>query len=179
MPGLTVDHVLNLGARQLTDRVRDSDVGSASGGLLGSGNLKDTVDVDLEDNLESGLTSLHRRNGGQSELSKGGVVSAVGTLTLVNGELHGLLVVDNSGESALLDGRNGLTAGNNGGEDVTLHSDTQRERNDIKEQEVRSVSRSSLARQNTGLDGSTVGDGLVGVDALCNTVSTLFAELEN
>lgn len=59
--------------------------------LLGGGNLEDTVDVDLEDDLEDGITSLHGRDGSKGELSEGGVVLAVDTLTLENGELDGLL----------------------------------------------------------------------------------------
>jgi hypothetical protein len=84
----TVDHLLDVAGRQLADGVGDGDVGAAAGGLLGGGNLEDTVDIDLEDTLEDGLASPHGRDGGESELAERGVVLAVDTLTLVDGELE-------------------------------------------------------------------------------------------
>jgi hypothetical protein len=70
------------------------------------------------------------------------------------------------GESALLDGRDSGTAGNNGGEDVTLHGNTKGERADIEKEEVSGVGGGGLSGEDTGLNGGTVGDGLIGVDAL-------------
>jgi hypothetical protein len=94
MRQLTLDHLLNLSGGELADGVGDGDVGSAARGLLSGGDLKDTVDINLEDNLKGGLSSSHRGNRSQCELAERGVVSAVGTLTLVHGELNGGLVVD-------------------------------------------------------------------------------------
>jgi hypothetical protein len=88
-------------AGQLANGVGDGDVGAASRGLLGGGNLEDTVDVDLEDDLEDGLTSLHGRNRSQGKFTQGSVVLAVDTLTLEDGELNGLLVVGNGGEGPI------------------------------------------------------------------------------
>lgn len=99
--GGVVDHVLDVCGRELANGVGDGDVGAAAGGLLGGGDLEDTVDVDLEDDLEDGITSLHGRDGSKGELSEGGVVLAVDTLTLEDGELDGLLVVGNCGECPL------------------------------------------------------------------------------
>ena len=118
---LTVDHGLDLRRGQLADGVGDGDVGATAGGLFGGGNLQDTVDVDLEDDLQNGRSSPHRGDGSQSELSQGGVVLAIDTLALVDRELHGLLVVGNCGESALLDCGDSLATGDDGSEDVTLH----------------------------------------------------------
>jgi hypothetical protein len=53
-----VDHGLDVRRRELTNGVGDGDVGAAAGGLLGGGNLKDTVDVDLEDDLEDSVSCL-------------------------------------------------------------------------------------------------------------------------
>ena len=166
MHARTVDHVLNLARRELANRVGDGDVGTAAGGLLGGGDLEDTVDVDLEDDLEDGLTGLHGRDGSKGEFTQRSVVLAVDALTLVHGELHGLLVVGNSGESPLLDGGDGLATSNDRGEDVALHGNTQGQGNDVQEEEVGGVGGSGLAGEDTGLDGGTVGDGLIGVDAL-------------
>lgn len=161
-----VDHVLNLGGRELANSVGDGDVGAAARGLLGGGDLEDTVDIDLEDDLKDGITSLHGRDGSKSELTKGGVIFAVDTLTLEHGELNSLLVVSNCGEGPLLDSGDGLTAGNDGSEDVTLHGNTEGERDDIEKEQVSGVSGCGLSGEDTGLDGGTVGDGLVRVDAL-------------
>jgi hypothetical protein len=161
-----VDHLLNLVGGKLSDRVGDGDVGAAAGGLLGGSDLEDTVDIDLEDTLEDGLTSAHGGDRSKSEFTQAGVVLTVGSLTLVDGELNGLLVVGNSGEGSLLEGGAGGTTGNNGGKDVTLHGDTERQRNDIEEEEVGGLSRGGLSGEDTGLDGGTVGNSLIGVDAL-------------
>jgi len=130
-----------------------------------------------------GVKTCHGRNRCEGELSERGVVLAVDTLTLEDGELNGLLVVfnrvsmipvegisgeltGNGGEGPLLDSGDGLTTGNDGGEDVTLHGYTKGEGNDIKKEEVGSVGGGGLSGKDTGLDGGTVGNGLIGVDAL-------------
>ena len=169
---LTVDHALNLRGRELTNRVADGNVGAAARGLLGGSDLEDTVDVDLEDDLEDGLAGLHGRDGSEGELSERGVVLAVDTLTLEDGELHGLLHVGNSGEGPLLDGGDGLATRHDGREDVALHGDTERKGDDVKKEEVGGVGRGGLAGEDTGLDGGTVGDGLIGVDALLELLAT-------
>lgn len=51
-------------------------------------------------------------------------------------------------------------------EDVALHGDTERERDDIEQEHVGGLGRGSLAGKDTSLDSSTVGDSLVRVDAL-------------
>lgn len=161
-----VDHLLDLVGGELSDGVGDGDVGTATRGLLSSGDLEDTVDIDLEDTLEDGLTGAHGGDRSKSEFTQAGVVLTVGSLTLVDGELNGLLVVGNSGEGSLLEGGAGGTTGNDGGEDVALHGDTERQRNDIEEEEVGGLSRGGLSGEDTGLDGGTVGNSLIGVDAL-------------
>jgi NAD-specific glutamate dehydrogenase len=98
---LTVDHGLNLGRRELANRVGDGDVGCAARSLLGSSNLEDTVDIDLEDDFQNGIAGFHGRDGSKSELAQRRVVLAVDTLSLVDGKLHGLLVIDDCGERPL------------------------------------------------------------------------------
>jgi hypothetical protein len=97
-----VDHVLDVAGAELADGVGDGDVGGAARGLLGRGDLQDTVDVDLEDDLKDGLAGAHGRDGCEGELSERGVVLAVDTLTLEDGELDSLLVIGDGGESTLL-----------------------------------------------------------------------------
>src|SRR5690606_10975127 len=97
----------------------------------------------------------HGRNGRKGELSERGVVLAVDTLTLEDGELDSLLHVGNGGESPLLDGGDGLATGDDGGEDVALHGNTEREGNNIEEEQVGGLGRGGLAGEDTGLDGGT------------------------
>lgn len=115
-------HGLDLGAGELADRVGDSDVGAAARGLLSGGNLENTVDIDLEDDLEDGLASLHGRNRSQREFTQGGVVLAIlldlfvsemfcefgekerethRALTLEHREDHALLVVGDGSEGSV------------------------------------------------------------------------------
>lgn len=95
------DHLFDLTSGELADRVGNSDVGTAARGLLSGGDLQDTINIHFEDTLEDGLASTHGRNGSKSELSQRGVVLTVDALTLVDGELNGLLVVGNGSEGSI------------------------------------------------------------------------------
>jgi hypothetical protein len=66
----------------------------------------------------------------------------------------------------LLDGGDSLAAGNDGSENAALHLNTERQGNDVEKQEVGSLGGGGLSGEDTGLNGGTPGDGLVGVDAL-------------
>jgi hypothetical protein len=68
--------------------------------------------------------------------------------------------------------RHSLSTGNNRGENVALHGDTEGEGNDIEKEEVGGLGRGGLSREDTGLDGGTVGNSLVGVDALLELLAT-------
>lgn len=54
---------------------------------------------------------------------------------------------------------------------LLLTGNTERQGADIKQQQVGSLGRGSLARQDTSLDSSTVCNGLVGVDVLLELLS--------
>lgn len=83
-----------------------------------------------------------------------------------NGKLNGLLIVCDSGESTLLETGDGLATGDDGGENVALHGNTQGQGYDVEQEEVGGIGRGSLAGEDTSLDSGTVGDGLIGVDRL-------------
>lgn len=68
--------------------------------------------------------------------------------------------------SPLLQGRDGAPTGNDRRKDVPFHGNTQREGNNIEKEKISSIGRSGLARKDTGLNGGSIGDSLVGVDAL-------------
>ena len=123
-----LDHLINLGRRQSTNRVGDGDVGTSTRGLVESGNLEETVGVNLEGTDELGLSSGLRGDAGKLEFSEEPVLLAGNTLSLVDGEGDGSLVVLDGSEGSGLVGRDRGVTGNDDTEDVSLHSNTEGER---------------------------------------------------
>lgn len=66
----------------------------------------------------------------------------------------------------LLNGWDSLATGNDWGKDIAFHGNTKRERYHIQKEEVGSIGRGGLSRQNSCLDCSTIRDSLIRVDAL-------------
>ena len=166
-----LDHGGDLLGRQTTDRVLDGDVGLSAGSAVLGGDLQQTVGVDLEGTDELGLSSGHGWDTGKLEFTEQSVVLALGSLTLVDWEHDGGLVVLDSGEHSGLVGGDGGVSGENDTEDVTLHGDTEGERGDIEEEEVGGLVR-GLTGKDGGLDGGTVGNSLVRVDGLVQLTAT-------
>ena len=166
-----LDHLLNLGGRETADRVGDGDVSLAAGDLLLGRNLEETVGVNLKGGEELSLATGLGRDTGELELAEKTVVLALGSLTLVDGEGNLGLVVLDSGEDTGLVARNGGVTGNNDTENVTLHGNTERERRNVKEEQVSGLV-AGLVGQDGGLDSGTVGNSLVGVDALVELAAT-------
>lgn len=77
-----------------------------------------------------------------------------------------------TGLAYLFDSRDSLATRNDRSEDVALHGNTEGKRYDIEQEKVGSVGGGGLAGKDTGLNGGTVGDGLVGVDALLELLAT-------
>lgn len=123
-----LDHLIDLGRRETSDRVGDRDVGTSTRGLVESGNLEETVRVNLEGTDELGLSTGLGGDARELELSEEPVLLAGNALSLVDGEGDGRLVVLDSGEGSGLVGGDGGVAGNDDTEDVSLHSNTERER---------------------------------------------------
>jgi hypothetical protein len=192
-----LDHLINLGRRETSDRVGDGDVGTTTGGLVESGNLEETVGINLEGTDELGLSTGLRGDTREFEFSEETVLLAGNTLSLVDGEGDGSLVVLNGGEGSGLVGRDRSVTGNDDTEDVTLHGNTEGERScsaitrvkvsfeedekskkrgkiqltNIEEEEIGGLL-GSLSSEDGGLNGGTVSDGLIGVDGLVELTST-------
>lgn len=166
-----LDHLVNLGGRQSTDRVLDRDLSLSARGSVHGGNLEETVGVDLESADELGLTSGHRGDTGELKLTQESVVLALSSLTLVHGERDSGLVVLDGGESSGLVGGDGGVSGQDNTENVTLHGDTEGERSDIEQEQVSGLVR-GLTSEDGSLDGGTVSDGLIGVDRLVELSTT-------
>jgi hypothetical protein len=123
-----LDHLINLGRRETSDRVGDGDVGTTTGGLVESGNLEETVGINLEGTDELGLSTGLRGDTREFEFSEETVLLAGNTLSLVDGEGDGSLVVLNGGEGSGLVGRDRSVTGYDDTENVTLHGNTEGER---------------------------------------------------
>jgi hypothetical protein len=72
----------------------------------------------------------------------------------------------------LLDSWDSLSTRDDRCEDVTLHGDTKGEGNDVEKEEVSSLGRGGLSGEDTGLDSRTIGNSLIGVDALLELLAT-------
>lgn len=166
-----LDHSLDLLGRKSANRVLDGDLSLSARGTVLSRDLEETVSVNLKGANKLGLASGHRRNTRKLELSKESVVLALGSLTLVDREHDGSLVVLDSGEDSRLVGGDGSVSGENNTEDVTLHGNTKGERGDIEKEEVGGLV-GSLTGEDGSLDGSTVSNSLVGVDGLVELTTT-------
>lgn len=99
---LTANHVLDLTRGELANGVGDGDIRTTPRCLFSSSDLEDTICVDLENNLENGVTSLHGRYRRKGKFTQRGVVLAVDTLALEHWKLHGLLVICNGSESSVI-----------------------------------------------------------------------------
>lgn len=88
-------------------------------------------------------------------------------------------MLTNSGESPLLERGNSVAARDDRSEDVALHSHTERKRDDIEQEKIGGVGGRGLARENTSLNSSTIGDSLIRVNALLEllTVEEVAKEL--
>jgi len=166
-----LDHGRDLLGRQTTDRVLDGNVRLTAGSTVLGRDLEETVGVNLESTNKLGLSTGHGWDTRELEFTEKSVVLALGSLTLVDWEHDGSLVVLNSGEDSGFVGRNGGVSGEDDTEDVTLHGNTEGERSDIEEEKVGSLV-GSLTSKDGSLDGGTVSDGLVRVDRLVELTTT-------
>merc|ERR1712078_575527 len=150
--GLT-HHALNVVLGQTTLVVGDGDVCLlARGTLVFGGNVEHTVGVELE-------------------LAEEVVVLGAGALALEHLDKHTRLVVSVGGEGLGLLGWDSGVAGDESGHHATSSLEAEGQRSDIEEEQVRVTS--GATSEDTGLDGSTIGDSLIGVDA---TVGLLAVE---
>jgi hypothetical protein len=159
-------HALDLLLGETALVVGDDNLVGLSGTLLEGRDVDDTVGVDVEGDLDLGNTTGRRRDTGELELSEQVVVLCASTLTLVDLDQHTRLVVAEGGEDfGLLGGDSGVAL-DESSHDTTSSLDTDGERRDVEKQDLGGGLGRGVTRQDGGLDGSTVGDSLVGVDGL-------------
>jgi hypothetical protein len=126
--------------------------------------------VNIESDLDPGNTMRSRRDAGEREPAEKGVVLGAGTLTLVNLDEHAGLVVGVGGEDFGLLGGKGSVSFEDSSRDTTGSLDSERARNDLEQEQVLSLLR-GVTGEDRGLDGSTMSNGFVRIDALVELLS--------
>ena len=160
-----LDHALNLILGETSLIVGDGDLVLDGGGLVLSRDVEDTVGVNVKDDVDLGDSARGRGDARELELSELVVVLGACTLSLKDLDEDSRLVVRVGGEDLLLLGGDGGVTGDKDSHDTSSSLETEGERGDIEEEEVLDLL-ASLASEDGGLDGSTIGNSLIRVDAL-------------
>ena len=164
------DHLLDLFLGETTLIVGDSDLLGLSGGLIASGNVQDTVGIDIESDLDLGGATGCRGDAAKVELTKEMVVLGHLTLAFEDLDENTWLVVSVGGEGLLLLGGDACVTGNENSHDTAGSLDTLRKRGNIEEEEILDLL-GTLTGEDGSLNGSTVGDSLVGVNGSVELLS--------
>jgi len=160
-----VDHLFNVLLGKSALVVGDGDLVLFASGLVTGRDVEDTVSIDVEGDLDLGNTSWSWGDLGEIELAEDVVVLGHGSFTFEDLDEDTGLVVGVGGEGLGLLGGDGGVSLDQGGHDATSGLDTERERGDIEEKEILDFL-GFVAAKDGGLDGGTVGNGLIGVDGL-------------
>ena len=168
-------------ARTKVNRSIISEVKGNSRSLIGGTDFHDTVSVNLEGDLNLRNTTRGRRDTGELEFAQVIVVLGQGAFTFEHLDQYSGLVIGSSRETIeiksahlsrrmygmhlhlALFGRNDRITRDQFGKDTTSGLNTERERVDIDKD---NITQALVAGEDTTLNGSTVGDGLIGVDTL-------------
>ena len=166
-----LDHSLDLIGGESALIVLDGNLVLLTSTLLNSGDVQDTIGIDIEGDLNLRDTTGHGRNAVEVELAEKVVVLGHGTLTLVDlNEDTGLVILIGGEDLGLLGGNGGVT-GDKRGHDTSSGLDTEGKRGDIEKKKLVELGASAAAGKNGGLDGGTVGDSLIGVDGLAELLA--------
>jgi len=111
-------------------------------------------------------TTGSRWDTSELELSEQVVVLGAGTLTLKDLDKHTRLVVGECREGLGLLGGDSGVALDEGSHDTTSGLNTDGERRDVEKEDLVGGLGRGVTGENGSLDGSTVGDSLIGVDGL-------------
>ena len=167
------NHTINLVLSETSLLVGDSDRLGFTGTLIGSGDLHDTVGVNLEGNLDLGNTAWSGRDAGELKLAKEVVVLCEGAFTLEDLDQDGGLVIGSGGEDLTLAGGDDGVTGDELGHDTTGGLNTKSEGVDIDENDI---TQALVAGEDTTLNGGTISNSLVGVNALGRLLSKVLLE---
>jgi hypothetical protein len=167
-----LDELFNVLLGETTLVVGDGDLGILGGSLIGSGDVHDTVLVDLERDLDLGHTTRSRRNTVKVELAQDVVVLGKLTLAFVHLNQHTGLVIGIGGKDLRLLGWDSRVPGNQICHNTTSCLDTERQRANIDQQQAVNVF-VALTSQDGSLDGSSISNGLIRVDRAVGLLSVV------
>lgn len=172
------DHAVNLILGKTTLVVGNGDRLLLASALVVGRDLENSVGIELEGDLDLGNATGRGGDASELELAEEVVVLSKGTFTLVNLDKNDGLVVGGGGEDLALAGRDGGVALDKLGHDASSGLDTESQGVDVHEDDVLST---LLTGKDTGLNGGTESDGLIGVDTLGSLLSTevLLNEVDN
>jgi len=153
-----INHAVNIGVGETTGRTDSNILGLASGFVLGR-DVHDTIGINVEGNLNLGVSSGGHGDTSKVEVTELLVVLGELTLSLENGDSDLSLVISSSGENLRFLGRNSRVSVDESGEDSSHSLDTERKRGDIEEENVLNIS-----SQDGSLDGGTDSNSLIGVN---------------
>ena len=123
--------------------------------------VHDRVGVNVEGDLDLGHTAVGRWDADKLEVAEQLVVADELTLTLVDLDLDSRLEVSGGGEGLRLLRGDGSVAVDQAGEDTAEGLDTEGQRSDVQQEDIR-----NLTGKHTTLDSGTDGDSLIRVDGL-------------
>jgi hypothetical protein len=153
-----INHAVNVGIGETTGRT-DSDVLGLTGGFVLGGDVHDTVGINVESNLNLGVSSGSHGDTGEIEITELLVVLGELTLSLENRDSDLGLVIGSGGENLRFLGGNGRVSVDESGEDSSHSLNTERKGSDIEEEDILNIS-----SEDGSLDGGTDSDGLIGVN---------------
>jgi len=131
-----VDHAINVVLGETALLVGDGDLVRAASGLVGGRDVHDAVGVDVKGDLDLGNTAGRGGDASELKLAEEVVVLGAGTLTLVDLDEDTGLVVGVGREHLRLLAGNGGVALDQGSHDTTGSLDTDREGDDVEEEDV-------------------------------------------
>merc|ERR1712023_222632 len=160
-----LDHTLNLVLGETALVVRDGNLLVLTGAFVLGADVENAVGVNLEGHLDLGHAARRRRNAAELELAEEVAVLCHRALTLKDlNHDSGLVVLVGGEDLRLLGGDNGVAR-----DQLRHHAadrlNAKRERRHIEQQQILGLV-TTLATEDAALDRGTIGDRLVGVDAL-------------
>ena len=160
-----VDHSLDILLGEAALVVGNGDLVLLASALILGGDVQDTVGVNIEGNLDLWDAAWCWWNAGKFEFSEQVVILGHGALTLEDLDQDTGLVIRVGGEGLGLLGWDSGVALDQCGHDTASGFNTHGEWGNIEEKEILDFLR-GVTRKNGGLNGGTVGNGLVRVDGL-------------
>jgi hypothetical protein len=128
------------------------------GFILGT-DVDDTIRINVEGNFDLRNTTRRRRKAEKLEVTKDFVVLDKFTFTLEDFDFDSSLAIGGSGEDLGFFGGDSGVTGDETGEDTSESFDTEGERSNVEEEDIRDIT-----RQHRPLDCGTNSNGFIRID---------------